>query len=93
MCRLLTRARPASRLRSGKNAKNTRRAVVLTSSQKTLPVAVAVLAVLGAAGTPKAPNPFGSPGVMVISCIAFHLLQIAIDSALVSVWRAQDGGR
>lgn len=67
--------------------------MVLTSSQKTLPVAVAVLAVLGAGGTAKAPNVFGSPGVMVISCIAFHLLQIAIDSALVSVWKAQDGAQ
>lgn len=47
----------------------------------------AVLAVLGAG----AKNPFGAPGVMVISCIAFHLLQVAIDSALVSFWKATDG--
>jgi sodium/bile acid cotransporter 7 len=60
-----------------------RRAVVLAASQKTLPVSVAVLAQLGAQ--------LGEPGLVLLPCIAFHLLQIVIDSALVGAWRAADG--
>jgi predicted Na+-dependent transporter len=60
-----------------------RKAVVLCASQKTLPVAVAVLAqlsgVLGAAG-----------GFAVIPCVLAHLIQTVFDSALVSRWNARE---
>jgi predicted Na+-dependent transporter len=46
-------------------------ALMLTASQKTLPVAVSVLVGLGS-----------STGVAVISCILFHLLQLLFDSLL-----------
>ncbi|ANG64132.1 bile acid:sodium symporter [Marinobacterium aestuarii] len=48
-----------------------RSALMLTASQKTLPVAVSVLVGLGS-----------STGVAVISCILFHLLQLLFDSLL-----------
>ncbi|UTW11736.1 bile acid:sodium symporter [Marinobacterium rhizophilum] len=48
-----------------------RSALMLTASQKTLPVAVSVLVGLGA-----------PTGVAVISCILFHLLQLLFDSLL-----------
>ena len=63
-------------------ADRVRRAVVLVASEKTLPVAVAVLSQLGSA--------LGSPGLVLLPCIAFHLLQILIDSALCSWWQAAD---
>jgi sodium/bile acid cotransporter 7 len=59
-----------------------RRAVVLATSQKTLPVAVAVVAQLG--------DKLGPAGAVLLPCIAFHLLQILIDSTLVAAWRAAD---
>jgi len=69
----------------GAAADRVRRPVVLTASQKTLPVAVTVLSQLGPA--------LGSPGLAVLPCIAFHLLQILIDSALCSWWQAGDAAR
>jgi len=48
-----------------------RSALLLTASQKTLPVAVSVLVGLGS-----------STGVAVISCILFHFLQLLFDSLL-----------
>jgi sodium/bile acid cotransporter 7 len=56
-----------------------RKAVVLCSSQKTLPVAVAVLSQLsGLLGS--------GAGVAVIPCVLTHLLQTVIDSVLVAQW-------
>ena len=60
-----------------------RRAVVLCSSEKTLPVAVATINQLGAVAGAAA-------GIAVLPCIMAHLLQIAIDSALVSYWNKLD---
>jgi len=48
-----------------------RSALLLTASQKTLPVAVSVLVGMGS-----------STGVAVISCILFHFLQLLLDSFL-----------
>jgi sodium/bile acid cotransporter 7 len=60
-----------------------RKAVVLCASEKTLPVAVAVLTqlsdILGA-----------GMGFAVIPCVMAHLLQIIIDSAVVSRWNEQE---
>lgn len=56
-----------------------RKAVVLSASMKTLPVAVAVLGQLGGvlgAGV----------GFAVIPCILAHLLQTVFDSAVVARW-------
>ena len=58
-------------------------AVVLAASQKTLPVAVAALAALPAAGAGGA-----AAGLAVVPCVMAHLLQLAIDSALVARWAA-----
>jgi sodium/bile acid cotransporter 7 len=60
-----------------------RRAVVLCTSEKTLPVAVAVINQLAAAGG-------GAAGLAVVPCVLAHLAQIAIDSALVGRWNRQD---
>ncbi|KAI8472893.1 MAG: putative sodium bile acid cotransporter [Monoraphidium minutum] len=65
------------------SAAGLRRALVLTSSVKTLPVAVAVLAGIGPALGPAA-------GVAVIPALMAHLGQIVIDSVLVARWRAAD---
>ncbi|NVK40925.1 MAG: bile acid:sodium symporter [Oceanospirillaceae bacterium] len=54
-----------------------RSALLLTASQKTLPVAVSVLVGLGS-----------STGVAVISCILFHFLQLLLDSFLAPRLRA-----
>jgi sodium/bile acid cotransporter 7 len=61
-----------------------RKAVILCTSEKTLPVAVAVVNQLSAAGAGAA------AGFAVIPCILAHLLQIAIDSAVVSSWNKKD---
>ena len=71
---------------SGEDAaavRGVRRAVVLTASVKTLPVAVAVLASL-------APALGAAAGVAVVPCMMAHLAQIVIDSALVARWKAAD---
>jgi solute carrier family 10 (sodium/bile acid cotransporter), member 7 len=61
-----------------------RKAVILCTSEKTLPVAVAVVNQLAAAGAGAA------AGFAVVPCILAHLLQIAIDSAVVSNWNKKD---
>ena len=58
-----------------------RRAVVLMASQKTLPVAMTVLAFL--------PDSTVSPetkGLLAIPCITFHLGQIALDAVIATRW-------
>lgn len=60
-----------------------RRAVILCSSQKTLPIAIAVIGQLGeglGAGAAYA----------AIACVAAHLIQTVFDSALVSWWLKRD---
>lgn len=60
-----------------------RRAVVLVGSQKTLPIAVAVLNQLAAFVD-------GPLGLAVIPCVVAHLSQILVDSMLVSRWLSKD---
>eukprot|EP00887_Chlorella_sp_A99_P000096 scaffold16.g96.t1 len=55
-----------------------RKAVFLCSSQKTLPVAVAVLSQLGMLGA--------GVGLAVLPCVMAQLLQTVLDSLLVSQW-------
>ncbi|KAG8645355.1 probable sodium/metabolite cotransporter BASS4, chloroplastic isoform X2 [Manihot esculenta] len=57
-------------------------AFVLVSSQKTLPVMVAVAEQLGGA--------FGETGLLVLPCVAAHLNQIIVDSFLVNFWLRGD---
>ncbi|KAJ0101542.1 hypothetical protein Patl1_05899 [Pistacia atlantica] len=45
---------------------------------KTLPVMVAVVEQLGGA--------FGESGLLVLPCVAAHLIQIIMDSILVNFW-------
>lgn len=60
-----------------------RKAVLLSTSEKTLPVAVAVLTSLTSiAGA--------GVGLAVIPCVFAHLMQIAIDSWLVSEWNKNE---
>ena len=60
-----------------------RKAVVLCSSQKTLPVAVAVLTQLsGVLGD--------AVGFAVIPCVLAHLIQTVFDSAVVSRWNQRE---
>lgn len=63
-----------------------RRACVLVGSQKTLPIAVTVLNGL-------APQMGGSVGLAVIPCVVSHLVQIVMDSMLVSQWLKQDANK
>ena len=56
------------------------KAVVIQCSQKSLAVALAVLGFLPAAA--------GDQGLMALPCIAGHLIQLIIDSVVVSVWLA-----
>ncbi len=62
-----------------------RRACILVGSQKTLPIAVTVLNGL-------APQIGGAVGLAVIPCVVSHLVQIVMDSMLVSLWLKQDTG-
>jgi len=32
----------------------------------------------------------GAPGLVILPCIAYHLLQILLGSALVAIWLKQD---
>ncbi|CAI0442387.1 unnamed protein product [Linum tenue] len=57
-------------------------AFLLVASQKTLPVLVAVVEQLGGA--------FGESGLLVLPCVAAHLVQIIIDSVLVNGWLRKD---
>ncbi len=59
-----------------------RRAIVLVTSQKTLPVCVCVIGLLGPL--------YGEAGLIIVPCIIGHLLQIVIDSVIVSSWVDQD---
>ena len=64
----------------------TRKAVVLMTSQKTLPVAMTVLAFL--------PESAVSPemkGLIAIPCITFHLGQIFMDAFIATRWGAEHG--
>ena len=67
---------------SEREARGIRQAVVLCGSQKTLPIAVAVLQQLGPALGPAA-------GLAVVPCIACHIGQILVDSVLVARWNAE----
>ena len=66
----------------GRAAARTRRPVVLAASQKTLPVCIAVLHQLEGA--------LGTPGLIVLPCIFYHMLQVLMGSMLVGVWLQQD---
>lgn len=55
-----------------------RRSVIILASQKTLPVAVAVIDFL--------PGAVGAKGLMVIPCIVFHFTQICIDACIAANW-------
>ncbi|KAF3431787.1 hypothetical protein FNV43_RR26523 [Rhamnella rubrinervis] len=57
-------------------------ALVLVASQKTLPVMVAVVEQLGGA--------LGESGLLVLPCIAAHIIQIILDSFLVDFWLRKD---
>ncbi|KAK2400442.1 Sodium Bile acid symporter family [Trifolium repens] len=57
-------------------------ALILVASQKTLPVMVAVIEPLCGA--------FGESGLLVLPCIATHLIQIIVDSFLVNFMRRKD---
>ena len=56
-----------------------KRACILVGSQKTLPIAVTVLNGL-------APQIGGAVGLAVVPCVVSHLVQIVMDSMLVSHW-------
>lgn len=58
-----------------------RKALILCTSEKTLPVAVAVLNELT--------RSTAAAGIAVIPCILAHLVQIVIDSEVVRRWNAQ----
>ncbi|XP_010912271.1 probable sodium/metabolite cotransporter BASS4, chloroplastic isoform X2 [Elaeis guineensis] len=62
--------------------KENARAVIVVASQKTLPVMVAVVEQLGRA--------FGEPGLLVLPCVASHIMQIVIDSFIVNLWLWKD---
>jgi sodium/bile acid cotransporter 7 len=61
-----------------------RKAIILCTSEKTLPVAVAVISQLGVL-TPA------TMAFAILPCIFSHILQTVIDSALVSHWNNDDG--
>lgn len=63
-----------------------RKAVVISASQKTLPIAITVLGFL--------PPAVGEEGVMAIACIIAQLTQILVDSVLIGQypgWGDEDG--
>ncbi|KAJ4831742.1 putative sodium/metabolite cotransporter bass4, chloroplastic [Turnera subulata] len=57
-------------------------AYVLVASQKTLPIMVVVVEKLGGL--------FGESGLLVLPCVAAHLIQIIMDSFLVNFWFRKD---
>ncbi|XP_073223081.1 probable sodium/metabolite cotransporter BASS4, chloroplastic isoform X2 [Cicer arietinum] len=57
-------------------------ALILVASQKTLPVMVAVIEPFHGA--------FGESGLLVLPCIAAHLIQIIVDSFLVNFMHPRD---
>ncbi len=60
-------------------AERDRRAVVLLASQKTLPIAVAVVGNLDVE----------APGLLILPCVLSHVTQLFIDAAVAGRWRAQ----
>ena len=62
-----------------------RKAAVITSSQKTLPVAMTVLLSL--------PASFGDQGLIAIPIVVAHLMQIIMDAVLAARWAAQQNAR
>ena len=60
-----------------------RRAVLLMTSQKTLPVAVTIIAYLDEAR-------WGAKGLIAIPCIVGHVSQLFIDAYIASIWAGQD---
>ncbi|WOL01601.1 putative sodium/metabolite cotransporter BASS4, chloroplastic [Canna indica] len=62
--------------------KDNARAVILVASQKTLPVLVAVIEPLQGA--------LGESGLLVLPCVALHIIQIILDSFLVNLWLRKD---
>ncbi|KAJ8615018.1 hypothetical protein MRB53_004220 [Persea americana] len=62
--------------------KENARPLIIVSSQKTLPVMVAVVEQLGGA--------LGEPGLLVLPCVAAHINQIIMDSFLVNFWLQKD---
>lgn len=67
-----------------KDPKAIKRAVVLAASQKTLPIAVAVIMQLGDTIGQRA-------GLAVLPCVLAHFSQVVVDSMLVGWWRGRDG--
>jgi len=63
---------------------NETRAVTIMCSQKTLPVAVAVIDFLPDDESDE--NYLGEPGIMVVACILAHFVQIVLDALLASYW-------
>eukprot|EP00164_Ancoracysta_twista_P001714 GFYU01002248.1.p1 GENE.GFYU01002248.1~~GFYU01002248.1.p1 ORF type:complete len:406 (-),score=86.45 GFYU01002248.1:20-1237(-) len=58
------------------------KAVVFTTTQKTLPVALTILEFL--------PDSFGEKGLIAIACIVAHLSQILVDSFIVAHWTEKE---
>lgn len=63
-----------------------RKALVLCGSEKTLPVAVAVIGQLGVLGA-------GGGAFAILPCIFSHIIQTVIDSGLVGRWNAVESKR
>ncbi|MCO5554422.1 hypothetical protein L7F22_007952 [Adiantum nelumboides] len=57
-------------------------AIVLTASQKTLPIVIVVIGSLGGL--------MGEPGLLVLPCMTAHITQIIFDSFLVRFWIQSD---
>jgi len=57
-----------------------KKAVVIVASQKTLPMALTVLAFF--------PPALGEPGLIAVPCIVTHLTQIFLDALIVAKWAA-----
>ncbi|XP_039133518.1 probable sodium/metabolite cotransporter BASS4, chloroplastic isoform X5 [Dioscorea cayenensis subsp. rotundata] len=68
--------------RSVFSKKDNARAVIIVASQKTLPVMVAVVEQLNGA--------LGESGLLILPCVASHIIQIIIDSFLVNMWTQKD---
>lgn len=68
-------------------ARAIRRALVISGSVKTLPVAVTVLTQLGAALGE------GAVGIAMLPVVAYQLIQIMWESVMVSRWLAADNAQ
>lgn len=69
--------------RKQEDPRTIKRAVVLAASQKTLPIAVAVIMQLGTTIGERA-------GLAVLPCVLAHFSQVVIDSMLVGWWKNRD---